>query len=304
MAELGREIVGVAGRQTAYFTGGDGEPLVFLHGGGIVEGVDCFSPLADRFRFIAPQMPGFDRTELRPPIANIDELVEHNARLLDELGVGSFALVGHSLGGWVAASFAAAHPERVRSLVIAAPYGLDAPLANTRAMSRDELYAALTSDPTIFAGRIPEGQDAEFDAARALEGTSIGGFVPGPFDPSLPGEAGEPGDAAAAAVGRGGPHRAGRAPAAVGGGAAWRRGRHLRRRRSSAVLGASPGGRGARRVRLTLRPPALGSIGTPSLNRGRVLYDGQATADSIPTQEELSELDQPAGHRGAKPARA
>ena len=186
MAELEREMVAVAGRATAYFTGGDGEPLVFLHGGGIVEGVGCFGPLADRFRFIAPRAPGFDRTELRPAIRSIDELVEHNARLLDEIGVGSFALVGHSLGGWVAASFAAAHPERVRSLVIAAPYGMDAPLANTRAMSSDELYAALTSDPTIFEGLLPEGEDAEFDAARALEGTSIGGFVPGPFDPALP----------------------------------------------------------------------------------------------------------------------
>jgi pimeloyl-ACP methyl ester carboxylesterase len=175
----------VADRQTAYFTGGEGEPLVFLHGGGIVEGVDCFSPLADHFRFIAPQAPGFDRTELRPPIRSIDELVEHTASLLDEIGVGSFALVGHSLGGWVAASLAAAHPERVRSLVIAAPYGMDSPLANTRAMSNDELYAALTSDPTIFEGRLPQGEDAEFDAARALEGASIGGFVPGPFDPAL-----------------------------------------------------------------------------------------------------------------------
>lgn len=186
MAKLEREMVAVAGRETAYFTGGDGEPLVFMHGGGIVEGVACFSPLADRFRFIAPQMPGFDRTELRPPVRNIDELVEHNARLLDEIGVGSFALVGHSLGGWVAASFAAAHPERVRSLVISAPYGMDAPLANIRTMSNEELYDALTLDPTIFEGLVPEGEDAEFDAARALEATSMSGFVPGPFDPALP----------------------------------------------------------------------------------------------------------------------
>jgi pimeloyl-ACP methyl ester carboxylesterase len=186
VAKLEREIVAVAGRETAYFTGGDGEPLVFLHGGGIVEGVDCFSPLAERFRFIAPQMPGFDRSELRPPLRSIDELTEHNARLLDEIGVGSFALVGHSLGGWVAASFAAAHPERVRSLVISAPYGMDAPLANIQAMSYEELFDALTSDPTIFEGLVPEGPDAEFDAARALEGASMAGFVPGPCDPGLP----------------------------------------------------------------------------------------------------------------------
>jgi pimeloyl-ACP methyl ester carboxylesterase len=178
-------MVTVGGRQTAYFTGGEGEPLVFLHGGGIVEGVDCFAPLADQFRFVAPQTPGFDRTELRPPIQSIDELVAHTVALLDEIGVGSFALVGHSLGGWVAASLAAAHPERVHSLVIAAAYGMDAPLANTRDMGGDELYSTLTSDPSIFEGLVPAGEDPEFEAARALEGASMGGFVPGPFDPAL-----------------------------------------------------------------------------------------------------------------------
>lgn len=186
MAELEREMVDVGGRATAYFTGGDGPPLVFLHGGGIVEGVGCFAPLADHFHFIAPQMPGFDRTELRPPVQSIDELLDHTIGLLDEIGLGRFALVGHSLGGWVAASLAAAHPQRVSSLVIAAPYGLDAPLANARTMARDELYAALTNDPSIFEGLVPDREDAEFDAARALEGASMGGFVPGPFDPALP----------------------------------------------------------------------------------------------------------------------
>ena len=70
-----------------------------------------------------------------------------------------------------AASLAAAHPQRVSSLVIAAPYGLDAPLANAREMGRDELYDALTNDPSIFEGLVPDGEDAEFDQARALEGS-------------------------------------------------------------------------------------------------------------------------------------
>ena len=188
MAELEREIVEVGGRRTAYFSGGEGAPLVFLHGGGIVEGVACFRPLADHFHFIAPQMPGFDQTDLRPAIGSIDELVDHTMALLDEIGLGRFALVGHSLGGWVAASLAAAYPQRVSSLVIAAPYGLPAPLANAREMGRDELYEALTNDPRIFEGLVPDGEDADFDAARALEGASMAGFVPGPFDPALPGK--------------------------------------------------------------------------------------------------------------------
>ena len=188
MGELRREMVDVNGRRTAVFTGGEGEALVFMHGGGIVEGVDCFEPLADSFRFVAPQMPGFDRSELRPPIQSIDELVEHNAALLDALGAGEIVLVGHSLGGWAAASFAAAHPQRVGRLVIACSYGLENaehPIANVFTMGRDELYATLSRDDSIWIGRVPAGEDPEFDAARAREGQSLSGFVPGPFDPGF-----------------------------------------------------------------------------------------------------------------------
>jgi pimeloyl-ACP methyl ester carboxylesterase len=188
MGDLRTELVDVNGRRTEVIAGGAGEPLVFMHGGGIVEGFDCFAPLAERFRFLAPQMPGFGRSALAPRIRSIDELVDHNARLFDELGIGSFTLVGHSLGGWVAASFAAAHPDRVRTLTVAAPYGLDvpsAPIANVREMGPGELYTALTNDPSVFEGRLPDGPDEAFEDARASEGQSVSGFVPGPFDPSL-----------------------------------------------------------------------------------------------------------------------
>jgi pimeloyl-ACP methyl ester carboxylesterase len=186
---LQTELLDVGGRATAVITGGGGEPLVYFHGGGIVEGFDPFVALAERFRFVAPLMPGFGATAADPPIGGIDGLVEHTARTLDLLGVERFGLLGHSLGGWLAASFAAAHGERVRRLVLHAPYGMDVrghPLANTRAMARAELYSTLTRDPSIFAGRVPSGEDPQFDAARALEGRALGGLVPGPFDPALP----------------------------------------------------------------------------------------------------------------------
>ncbi len=187
---LERQLVDVDGRATAVITGGDGDALVFLHGGGIVEGFDCFEPLAERFRFVAPQMPGFDRTDRLPRVGGIDELVAHTARTLDVLGIDSFALAGHSLGGWVAASLAAAHPDRTRSLVLAAPYGLDVPehpIARVTEMEPAEIYATLTSVEEIWDGRLPPAVPAEeFEAARALEGLSMSGFVPGPFDPALP----------------------------------------------------------------------------------------------------------------------
>ncbi len=49
----------VKGRPTEVLTAGDGEPLVFLHGGGIVEGFEFLEPLTDRFWVIAPLRPGY-----------------------------------------------------------------------------------------------------------------------------------------------------------------------------------------------------------------------------------------------------
>ena len=94
-------------------------------------------------------------------------------------------LFGHSWGGWLATLIATGHPERVRRLILAAPYGLDAPghpLANIPAMTPEQILAALTRDPTVFAGKVPVPLDDAFAAAQARELGSAGSVMPGRFD--------------------------------------------------------------------------------------------------------------------------
>ena len=45
---LSSSLVDVKDRPTEILTAGEGEPIVVLHGGGIIEGFDCFEPLAAR----------------------------------------------------------------------------------------------------------------------------------------------------------------------------------------------------------------------------------------------------------------
>jgi len=180
----------VNGVDTAALTAGAGEPLVFFHGGGVLEGADCFLPLAERFRLVVPYHPGFGGSASDPSISGIGGWVEHYVELFELLGIGELALVGHSLGGWLAAVFALDHGERVRRLVLASPYGLDSPehpIANLGAIPPEEVYSVLTNDRSIFAGKVPMPLDEEFLAARGLEGQSIGQVLPGPFDPTLAG---------------------------------------------------------------------------------------------------------------------
>ena len=75
------------GVDTAVLTAGGGEPLVFLHGGGTVEGFDCFLPLAEQFRLIAPYHPGFGLSGDDPTISSIDDYVRHYLDLFRVLEV-------------------------------------------------------------------------------------------------------------------------------------------------------------------------------------------------------------------------
>lgn len=185
---LSSSLVDVKDRPTEILTAGEGEPIVVLHGGGIIEGFDCFEPLAARFWVIAPLGPGYGATELDPPVNGRDEAAAHVRDVLDALGIERTVLVGHSLGGWLAAAVAARFPDRVSALVLGAPYGLDVPEhrgANLMALSPAERVAALTNDPSIFAGRFPSGPDPAFEAARSREGQALMRLMPGPHDPEL-----------------------------------------------------------------------------------------------------------------------
>ncbi|MEM8951044.1 MAG: alpha/beta hydrolase [Pseudomonadota bacterium] len=101
--------------------GDEGMPLVFLHGiGGDAE---SWRPQLDGFskdyRAIAWDMPGYGDSA---PLAEMTfpALVDTVSVLFDRLSVNQAHLVGHSLGGMIAQAFALAHPERLKSLTLAA----------------------------------------------------------------------------------------------------------------------------------------------------------------------------------------
>lgn len=115
-----------------YHEAGQGPALVLLHGSG--PGVSGWSNfrgnfpvLAERFRTVVMDMPGFGKSEL-PPLDRAYPRVaaDHVARLLDGLGIEKAHLLGNSMGGYVAFEFALAYPERVDRLVGMGPGGLAA----------------------------------------------------------------------------------------------------------------------------------------------------------------------------------
>ena len=97
-------------------------PLVFLHGflGKGKSWLEIARPFSDRFYCIMPDLPGHgDNTQLdiTTPL-NFDILTEWLSRLLDQIPVSKIHLVGYSLGGRAALTFACRYPERILTLTL------------------------------------------------------------------------------------------------------------------------------------------------------------------------------------------
>lgn len=107
------------------FAAGDGDPVVYLHGGGGMTSTDPVAEaLAREFHVYAPRHPGFVDPDDLDELRDVHDLALYHDELLDALGLDSVRVVGHSFGGMVAAELAAHVPDRVSKLVLAAPVGL------------------------------------------------------------------------------------------------------------------------------------------------------------------------------------
>ena len=116
----------LAGVSTAVLEGGDGPPLVLLHGGiecGGAYWAPVLDALADRHRVIVPDLPGLGESE---PVVRLDAagFADWFAALVRETCQERPTLIAHSLDGSLAARFAVAHGDLLRRLVIYAAPGI------------------------------------------------------------------------------------------------------------------------------------------------------------------------------------
>ncbi|MGB7287886.1 MAG: alpha/beta hydrolase [Salaquimonas sp.] len=98
---------------------GKGFPLVFVHGYLAGSGIwqEQLAYLKNRFDVILPNMPGFGLSaEMHAPNTIVGFAEKILSDLLD-IGINTFHLVGHSMGGMVVQTMAALAPERVQHLV-------------------------------------------------------------------------------------------------------------------------------------------------------------------------------------------
>jgi pimeloyl-ACP methyl ester carboxylesterase len=119
------ESVTVAGIDVHFYCGGEGPPLVLLHGGDPNPGWrQQHQALAEQFSVYAPSHPGFGHTPGLAWITNIGDMALFYLWFLEAVGLERTHLVGHDIGGWLAADMATACPQVVDRLVLVDAMGL------------------------------------------------------------------------------------------------------------------------------------------------------------------------------------
>jgi pimeloyl-ACP methyl ester carboxylesterase len=116
----------VKGVRMRYFLGGEGPPLILVHGlGGAAANWSELVPLlVRRHRLLAPDLPGHGGSTALPAVAGLEPFADRVALVAEREGMLPAPVVGHSLGGMVVLRMALRQPDDVPALVLAAAAGL------------------------------------------------------------------------------------------------------------------------------------------------------------------------------------
>jgi pimeloyl-ACP methyl ester carboxylesterase len=134
---------------------GSGEPLVWLHhSGGHQDWFPFLDALAEKYMVFQPNHPGWGKST---GLEHLDDVIDFAIFYLDFFDAISATrplLIGHSLGGMVAAEVAALDRDSVRKLVLCDPAGLwseDHPGEDLFTMQPPQLVAANVRKPENMA---------------------------------------------------------------------------------------------------------------------------------------------------------
>lgn len=153
-----RQHAEIHGHRVSYLAGGEGPPVVLIHG--VTGSCDQWGPvaslLAERYSVIAPDLLGHGQSAKPRGDYSLGAYASGIRDLIVGLGHERATVVGHSLGGGIAMQFAYQFPERIERLVLVSSGGLGrqvSPVLRAVALPGAELVLPLlVSKPLVTAG--------------------------------------------------------------------------------------------------------------------------------------------------------
>ncbi len=127
-AGLSRRTIQVDDHRWVYLEGGKGETLLLVHGFGMEkDGWGLFpKAFAWSYRLILPDLPGFgESSRLESSNYDVPSQVKRLNRFAESLGLDRFHLAGSSMGGYIAGFYASEYPQKVKSLALFNPAGVN-----------------------------------------------------------------------------------------------------------------------------------------------------------------------------------
>jgi pimeloyl-ACP methyl ester carboxylesterase len=109
------------GRRIGYREQGQGGAVLLLHGvgSGSLSYTEQLAGLSDSYRVIAWDAPGYGGSDDAPPnVHHASDFADDATRLLDALHIDTAHIVGHSMGGLIAAALIQRHAHRVDRVVL------------------------------------------------------------------------------------------------------------------------------------------------------------------------------------------
>src|SRR5665213_263731 len=165
----------VNGVKTQVLSAGKGEPVMFWHGAGTGCGWDFLAPLTEKFKVYLPYHPGWGGSADETSMTTTQDFVMHYLELFDLMKLGKVDLVGFSMGGWFASTFATQHSERLKKLVLVAPAGLrvkEHPTLDLFKIKPEEIAPYLAENLAAL-GPPPDPTDIDFIVNAYREQTSL-----------------------------------------------------------------------------------------------------------------------------------
>jgi pimeloyl-ACP methyl ester carboxylesterase len=167
-----REVtVTVGGTDVHTWMGGQGDPLLVLHGAGGNRGFTRWlERVAERYTVWAPTHPGFGQSGDAEWMDGIDDLARFYLWFIDAVGLRTPHVLGHSIGGWTAAEMATMSPGSIARLILVSTAGLKpetGEILDVFYHSPQELRSLMVHDPTTVPewdalfGRPPTATEAE-----------------------------------------------------------------------------------------------------------------------------------------------
>ncbi len=145
--DFAEKFVEADGFNIRYMDAGSGEAVVYLHGAGGLRLSHAHDLLAQNYRVIALEAPGFGDSAVNDKSETLNQMADSIAAAIAAIGVERYHLIGNSFGGKLAILTALQHTDAIETLVLVAPAAIRLTTSGPPSGTPAEMMAMLYAHP-------------------------------------------------------------------------------------------------------------------------------------------------------------